>query len=350
MQHADAASSAASAASARGNRRAQFIALVQSRGAIGMLVVVALIAGLVFPDFLRPANLADIVSNSAFLGLVAVGQSLVIILGGFDLSVGSMVGLGTVLAAYAAPYGWGAAVLAPVAAGFVVGLVNGVLVARARMAPFIVTLAALLGLKGFALVLASQDLLIANPGFFTRIANGSVFGVSNLIWMLAVVYGLGALVLNHTRFGAQVFAIGGNEEAARMLGVRVERVKILAYALSGALAGLSGALLASHLDSGLSGAGTGYELQSIAAAVIGGVLLTGGVGTMAGPLAGVLLLGVIDNVINQVGTLSPYYQNLASGAFLLAAVIVQTVLTGRRHGASRTRAVKAGAVPRRPGS
>ncbi|MCX5545629.1 ABC transporter permease [Paraburkholderia sp. CNPSo 3076] len=325
------------------SRRAQVIALVQSRGAIAMLVVVALVAGMVFPDFLRPANLADIASNGAFLGLVAVGQSIVIILGGFDLSVGSMVGLGTVLAAYAAPYGWGAAMLAPVAAGFVVGLVNGVLIARARMAPFIVTLAALLGLKGLALVLASQDLLIAHPGFFARIANGSVFGVNNLIWVLVVVYALGGALLNHTRFGAAIFAIGGNEEAARMLGVRVERVKILAYGLSGALAGLSGALLASHLDSGLSGAGTGYELQSIAAAVIGGVLLTGGVGTMAGPLAGVLLLGVIDNVINQVGTLSPYYQNLASGAFLLAAVIVQTVLTGRRHGAARA----AGATRRR---
>ncbi|MEX3922182.1 ABC transporter permease [Paraburkholderia sp. BR10872] len=335
---------AQTAATPGANRRAQVIALVQSRGAIAMLVVVALVAGMVFPDFLRPANLADIASNGAFLGLVAVGQSIVIILGGFDLSVGSMVGLGTVLAAYAAPYGWGAAMLAPVAAGFVVGLVNGVLIARARMAPFIVTLAALLALKGLALVLASQDLLIANPGFFARIANGSVFGVNNLIWVLVVVYALGGALLNHTRFGAAIFAIGGNEEAARMLGVRVERVKILAYGLSGALAGLSGALLASHLDSGLSGAGTGYELQSIAAAVIGGVLLTGGVGTMAGPLAGVLLLGVIDNVINQVGTLSPYYQNLASGAFLLAAVIVQTVLTGRRHGAARA---AAGATRRR---
>ncbi|MEI7298431.1 ABC transporter permease [Paraburkholderia tropica] len=335
MAHETTSTPANATNAANGGRRERIIALVQSRGAIGMLVVVALIAGLVFPDFLHFSNLADIVSNSAFLGLVAVGQSLVIILGGFDLSVGSMVGLGTVLSAYAAPYGWGAALLAPVAAGFVIGLVNGLLIARAKMAPFIVTLAALLGLKGFALVLASQDLLIANPGFFAHIANGAIFGISNLIWVLAVVYGLGAVLLNHTRFGAAIFAIGGNEEAARMLGVRVERVKVLAYGLSGALAGLSGALLASHLDSGLAAAGTGYELQSIAAAVIGGVLLTGGVGTMAGPLAGVLLLGVIDNVINQVGTLSPYYQNLASGAFLLAAVIVQTVLTGRRHGVAR---------------
>lgn len=327
------------------NRRAQLIALVQARGAIAMLVVVALIAGGVFPDFLHAANLGNIVSNSAFLGLVALGQTLVIILGGFDLSVGSMVGLGTVISAYAAPYGWGAAMLAPVLAGCVVGIGNGLLIAKARMAPFIVTLAALLGLKGLALVLASQDLVIENPGFFAHIANGAILGVDNLIWILVVLFGIGAVVLNHTRFGATVFAIGGNEEAARMLGVRVERVKVLAYAISGALAGLSGALLASHLDSGLSAAGTGYELQSIAAAVIGGVLLTGGVGTVAGPLAGVLLLGVIDNVINQVGTLSPYYQNLASGVFLLAAVIVQSVLTRRRHGAAGRPAPGAATTP-----
>lgn len=311
-------------------RRQRIVRIVQARGAVGILVLVCLIAGAVFPDFLRVANLTDIVAAASFLGLIVIGQSLVIILGGFDLSVGSLVGLGTVIAAYAAPYGWAAALLAPVAMGLVVGLVNGVLIARARMAPFIVTLAALLGLKGLALLLASQDLLIPNAKTFTHIANGSLLGVSHLIWILVAAYALGALVLNRTAFGSSIFAIGGNEEAARMLGVRVERIKIVTYGVSGALAGLAGALLASHLDSGLAGAGAGYELQSIAAAVIGGVLLTGGVGTMLGPLAGVILLAVIENVINQVGTLTPYYQNLASGAFLLIAVVVQTVLTRSR--------------------
>jgi ribose/xylose/arabinose/galactoside ABC-type transport system permease subunit len=297
-------------------RRLRIVSVIQSRGAIGILILVGLVAGLIFPDFLHAANLADIVSAGSFLGLIVIGQSLVIIMGGFDLSVGSLVGLGTVISAYAAPYGWVAAMLAPVVAGLLIGFVNGVLIARARMAPFIVTLAALLGLKGVALVLASQDLLIANPGFFTIIANGSIFGLNNLIWILVAAYIVGAIVLNCTAYGAAIFAIGGNEEAARMLGVRVERIKIITYGVSGALAGLA--------------AGTGYELQSIAAAVIGGVLLTGGVGTMAGPLAGVILLGMIENIINQIGTLSPYYQNLASGAFLLVAVIAQTVLTSRR--------------------
>ncbi|WP_419728134.1 ABC transporter permease [Lichenicola sp.] len=310
--------------------RQRIIGLIQSRGAIAVLVAAVIAAGAAFPDFLRPGNLSDITAAASFLGLVAIGQTLVVILGGFDLSVGSMVGLGTVLAAYAAPYGALAAIAAPVAAGILVGLVNGLLIVRARMAPFIVTLAALLALKGLAVVLAGESLVIAAPGLFGQIANGGWFGIANLVVILAVAYMLAALLLNRTAYGAAVFAIGGNEEAARMLGLRVERTKILTYCLSGGLAGLAGSLLAAHLSSGLSSAGTGYELQSIAAAVIGGVLLTGGVGTMLGALSGVLLLGLIDNVINQIGSLSAAYQGLASGAFLLLAVVAQSGLTRSR--------------------
>ncbi|MDC6086304.1 ABC transporter permease [Burkholderia cenocepacia] len=216
-------------------RRAQFVRLVQARGAVAILVLVCLIAGRVFPHFLSAPNLLDIVAAAAFVALITIGQSFVIILGGFDLSVGSLVGLGTVIAAYAAPYGWGAALAAPVCVGLIVGLMNGWLIARARMAPFIVTLAALLGLKGLSLVLASQDMLIANPGLFATIANGSLFGVGHLVWIVLVAYLVAAFVLNHTRYGAGVFAIGGNEEAARMLGVHVEGLKIVTYGLSNRL-------------------------------------------------------------------------------------------------------------------
>ena len=326
--------SATVAAAARpGLRRAQLIGLLQARGALLVLLVAVAVAALLFPAFLQLGNLADIATAASFLGLVTAGQTLVIILGGFDLSGGSMVGLGTVLAAYAQPFGWLPALLLPVAAGVAVGLGEGVLIARVRMAPFIVTLASLLALKGLAIALAGESLVIATPGFFGLIANGHLAGVSTLIPILAGVFALGALVLNRTPFGAAVFAVGGNEEAARMLGIRVERVKILTYCLSGGLAGLSGALLAARLSSGLSGAGTGYELQSIAAAVIGGVLLTGGVGTMLGALSGVLLLGLINNVINQIGSLSAAYQGLASGAFLLAAVVIQSGLTRSKQAA-----------------
>lgn len=307
--------------------RVQLVGLIQARGAIFVLVLAALVAGLVFPDFLHLANVEDIITAASFLGVVAIGQTFVIILGGFDLSVGSMVGLGTVVAAYALPFGWLPALLLPIVVGTCVGLVDGLLIARTRMAPFIVTLAALLALKGASIALAGESMVIAQPGFFGAIANAHWLGISNLIVILVAAYALGALVLNRTQFGAAIFAVGGNEEAARMLGIRVERVKVLTYCVSGGLAGLSGALLAARLSSGLSAAGNGYELQSIAAAVIGGVLLTGGVGTMFGALAGVLLLGLINNVINQIGSLSAAYQGLASGAFLLLAVIIQAELS-----------------------
>jgi ribose/xylose/arabinose/galactoside ABC-type transport system permease subunit len=314
----------------RAERRRRMLDVAQSRGAVLVLTLAVLAAGLVFPDFLRRANLLDIVTAASFVGLVTIGQSFVIIIGGFDLAVGSVVGLGTVIAATCAPYGWVPALAAPVLVGTLVGLVDGTLIARARMAPFIVTLAALLAIRALAVATAGESLVIADPGFFATIANGNLLGVGSLVWVLLAAYAAAALLLNRTAFGTAVFAVGGNEEAARMMGVRVERVVILAYCLSGALAGLTGALLAAHLDSGLSAAGTGYELQSIAAAVIGGVLLTGGVGTMAGALSGALLLGLIDNVINQIGTLSAYYQGLVSGAFLLLAVVVQAALSRGR--------------------
>ena len=313
------------------DRRERLVALVQARIAVAVLFAVLVIASLAFPHFLRLGNLQDVATAASFLGIVAVGQTFVIIMGGFDLAVGSVVGLGTVLAAYAMPYGTLAAFALPIGVGALVGLVDGLLIARARMAPFIVTLAALLAIKAVAILLAGESLVIANPGLFSLIPNGAILGVGNLIWILIALTILGAVLLTATPFGTSVFAIGGNEEAARMLGVRVERIKVATYVLSGALAGLSGALLAGHLDSGLSAAGTGYELQSIAACVIGGVLLTGGVGTMLGTLSGVLLLGVIENIINQIGTLSASYQDLASGVFLLAAVIVQTALSASRR-------------------
>ena len=326
-----ASSPAPSSASAGRRHGARLIELVQARGAIVVLAVAILTAGASFPNFLRLGNLEDIVTAASFLGLVAIGQTFVIIMGGFDLAVGSMVSVGTVLAAYAVPYGWVAALTVPTVAGILVGLVDGVLIARARMAPFIVTLAALLALKGAAVALAGESMVIADAPGFAVIANGHLLGVNNLIVILLAAFALAALVLNRMPYGAAIFAIGGNEEAARMLGIRVERMKIATYCISGGLAGLAGALLAARLSSGLSAAGNGYELQSIAAAVIGGVLLTGGVGTLAGALAGVLLLGLINNVINQIGTLSAAYQGLASGAFLLLAVIIQSGLTRRRR-------------------
>ena len=322
--------SASATAIPRARRRERVIPLLQARIATLVLLVVAAIAAGAFPHFLTVGNIGDVVTAASFLGIVAIGQAFIIIMGGFDLAVGSTVGLGTVLAAYAMPYGTLAAFAVPVLAGALIGLVDGLLIARARMAPFIVTLAALLAIRAACLLLGGESMIISDPGLFARIPNGSIGGINDLVLILLGATAIAALVLNATPFGTALFAIGGNEEAARMLGIRVARTKVIAYVVSGTLAGLAGALLAGHLDSGLSAAGTGYELQSIAACVIGGVLLTGGVGTMLGVLSGVLLLGAIENIINQIGTLNAAWQDFASGLFLLLAVILQAALTRRR--------------------
>ncbi|WP_447652636.1 ABC transporter permease [Microbacterium sufflavum] len=303
---------------------------MQRYGIVGVLVAVGIVATFVSPSFGTIDNAANIVTAACFIGLITIGQSFVLITGGIDLSVGSMIGLGTVLAALAAPAGWVAALLAPIVAGTVLGLVNGILVGKARMAPFIITLSALLAVNGIAVALANSSIVI-DSGVFTSIANGSTLGLPNLVWILLLAFVVAAVVLNRTPFGSRMFALGGNEEAARMMGVNVTRVKVQVYTISGALAGLAGALLASRLSSGVASLGSTYELKSIAAAVIGGVLLTGGVGTMLGALSGVLLIAMIDNLINQLGSLNAYVQDLFTGVFLVLAMIVQTLLSRRRE-------------------
>jgi ribose/xylose/arabinose/galactoside ABC-type transport system permease subunit len=310
-------------------KRNRLLELTQSYGVIGALLLLCILAALLFPSFATTANFSSIATAACFVGLITIGQSFVLISGGIDLSVGSMVGLGTVIAALAAPYGWAAALAAPILVGSAMGLANGLLIGKARMAPFIVTLSALLAVKGIAVALAGSSIVI-DSGTFTRIGNGSFLGISNLIWILVAAFAAAGLVLNRTAFGSSVFALGGNEDAARMMGTDTTRIKVAVYVISGSLAGLAGALLASRLSSGVATLGTGYELTSIAAAVIGGVLLTGGVGTMLGALCGVLLIGVIQNIINQVGTLNAYYQDLVTGLFLVLAVIVQGILSNRR--------------------
>lgn len=312
-------------------RRNRVLELTQSYGVIGALLLLCVLAAVLFPSFASTANFSAIATAACFVGLITIGQSFVLISGGIDLSVGSMVGLGTVCAALAAPYGWAPALVAPILAGAFMGLANGLLIGKARMAPFIVTLSALLAVKGIALALAPSSIVIGPASGFTLIGNGSFLGISNLIWILLLAFSAASLLLNRTAFGSSVFALGGNEDAARMMGANTTRVKVSVYVISGSLAGLAGALLASRLSSGVATLGTGYELTSIAAAVIGGVLLTGGVGTMLGALCGVLLIGVIQNVINQIGTLNAYYQDLVTGLFLVLAVIVQGVLSNRRR-------------------
>jgi ribose/xylose/arabinose/galactoside ABC-type transport system permease subunit len=272
------------------------------------------------------------VLQGAFLGLIVVGMTFVIISGGIDLSVGSMVGLGGILAALAVQVSWPLALILPPLACGLIGFGNGLLIAKAKMAPFIVTLAGLLGIRGLALAFANEKPIgIGGSSPFDWFGQGQILGISVPVIFVVIAFAVGGLILARTSYGRIIFAIGGSEESARLMGLPVDRTKVIAYTTSGALAGLAGALLAARLSAGDPNAGLAWELDAISAVVVGGTLLTGGAGTMSGSLAGVLLLSILQNLINQVGTLGSYAQQVVSGFFLIVVVVVQAYLSRKER-------------------
>ena len=307
--------------------RERLFTTLQKRGAIAVLILVVAIAALTFDNFLTAQNLQNIVLQGAFLGLIVVGMTFVIISGGIDLSVGSILALGGVIAAQTVQVFWPLALILPPLLCGLIGFGNGLLIAKAKMAPFIVTLAGLLGIRGLALALAGERPIRIDGGSpFVWFGQGQILGVAVPIVFVVVAFIVGGLVLARTGYGRVIFAIGGSEESARLMGLPVDRTKIIAYTTSGALAGLAGALLAARISAGDPNGGLAWELDAISAVVVGGTLLTGGAGSISGSLAGVLLLSVLQNLINQLGTLGSYAQQLVSGFFLIAVVLVQAYL------------------------
>jgi len=304
-------------------------------GAPIVLALVLLGGTLLFGDsFASAQNFGNIALDSSYLLLIATGMTFVILSGGIDLSVGSLLALAGVLTAYGAHWGTGVAVALPLLVCAVFGLVNGLLIGRARIAPFIVTLAALLFARGLAFAVASEGntvRIIPADLLLTRFGQARWLGLHAPVWVALIAFGLGVVLLNRTRFGQAVFAIGDSQEASELMGLPVARVRIVVYVLSATLTGVAGVLIAAQTSSGLPTIGEGRELEAIAAVVIGGTLLSGGSGSLSGTLAGVLLLKVIQNLINQVGTLSAYYQQEVRGTFLIAVVLVQSRLARRRR-------------------
>ncbi|GGU23709.1 ABC transporter permease [Lentzea flava] len=303
--------------------------VLQRQGAAVALILMVTVSWLVFPRFGSLDNLRDLALQGSFLAVIALGMTFVIITGGIDLSVGSLYALGGVLAAWGSQYGFLAALTLPLAVCGAIGLINGLLIARTNMAPFIVTLASLLFARGLLLAITDEGATtyqIAPDSAFVELGRGTVFGFGYPIFIAAALCALGGVVLNRTNFGQNVFATGGAEQSAVLMGVPVARTKIGVYTASGTLAGLAGALTAAYLQSGVTVIGVGTELDAISVVVIGGTLLTGGMGTVLGTVIGVGLIKVIQNVINQIGTLDSNYQSVVSGVFLLIVVVLQRML------------------------
>lgn len=310
--------------------RTRFGLFVQQQGALVLLVLVCLIATARYEAFLTPENLLNVVRQNSMLGIVALGMTFVILTGGIDLSVGSLLALAGVIAAFLADYGLATAVIAAVAATAAIGFLNGVVIAKGRIQPFIVTLGMMIAARGLALAItdAKNVRVPASAEDFTWLGQGLIADFLPVpILILIIAFAVGWLILNYTPFGRHVFALGDNDEAARLMGLNIDRVTILVYTISGLLAGLAGVILASRLNTGSPVEGVGRELDAIAAVVVGGTLLTGGKGSVVTTLFGVLLLGVIFNIFNLEGQISPWWQLVFRGAILLAVVILQNRLT-----------------------
>lgn len=306
-------------------------ALVQESGALIALVALCIVGAMRYYTFATPENVLNLLRQNSMLGLVALGMTFVILTGGIDLSVGALLAVAGVVAATLASRGSALAIGGGVCAASLLGVANGLLITKARIPSFIVTLAMLIAARGAALaVTGEQSIAIPHTaGGLIWLGRGGVGGLPAPIALLIVAYATAWLVLRSTRFGRHVYATGDNEEAARLMGLRVDRVVIATYALSGALAGLAGVVLAARLGAGQPVAGIGWELDAIAAVVVGGTLLTGGQGGAGATLIGVLLLGVLFNLFNLDGGISPWWQWVMRGAFLLVVVAVQGRLQGR---------------------
>jgi ribose/xylose/arabinose/galactoside ABC-type transport system permease subunit len=315
----------------KASKRVGAIDLLRRNGALVALLAVCMLGVSRYEAFLTMENISNVLRQNSMLGFVALGMTFVILTGGIDLSVGALLAVSGVVAAYLASLGVVVAVVGGVAAAALLGTVNGLLITKARIQPFITTLAMLIGARGAALAATNEQSILVPAGAesFTSLGRGSVGLFPYPIILLVVAYVLGMLALRYTRFGRHVYAVGDSEEAARLMGLEVDRVIIATYALSGALAGVAGVVLAARLGSGQAVAGTGWELDAIAAVVVGGTLLTGGEGGAGATLVGVLLLAVIFNLFNLEGTISPWWQWVLRGGFLLGVVAVQGILQRR---------------------
>ena len=298
------------------------------------IIVLGMIVSTISGKFATPGNLLNVFQNACFIGLMAVGMTPVIISGGIDISVGSILGLSAVIFGIVlnmdVPLSIGIA--AALVIGTLCGAFNGAVIAYIRLQPFVVTLATLAIGRSLALVVTNNEVYYtfgrATDGMIA-LGGGYTFGLPNVIYALVVAVALLHFLLKMTRWGRWIFAIGGNESAARLAGIPVNLIKVSAYAFNGLMAAVTAVFLVGWLGAVTNAVGTGYELQVIAATVIGGASLTGGFGTAIGAGVGALLVEVIRNALLIAGV-NPFWQGAFVGSFILAAVLLERVRSSRR--------------------
>jgi ribose transport system permease protein len=312
--------------------------MLRGREAGTLLGLLVLSAGLWIgtPYFATAANLLNVAEQSAIVGVIAIGMTFVILTGGIDLSVGSLVALAGVVIGTTLQRGASVpvALLAGMATGVSGGALNGVMITRGSLPPFIATLGMMSVARGAALLLSDGRPISGFPETLRVLATARVFGLPMPVALMLMLYAIAYVVLTRTVAGRYVYAIGGNEEATKLAGVHVHVYKTLVYAVSGLSAALCAALLVARLNSAQPVAGIGYELDAIAAVVIGGTSLLGGSGSVIGTLIGALIMSVLRNGLNLLGV-SSYLQQIAIGVVIIVAVLIDMALRRRVHRASR---------------
>lgn len=310
-------------------RRGLPVAVVRNLGLVVAFVLLAVVGFITAGDrFMDSDNALTIVREAAVIGVISIGTTFVIITGGIDLSVGSVLGLATVWAttlatqAMADQYHWIVIVFTACAVGAITGLVNGVLIAYGRIVAFIATLAMMVAARGLAEMISNKQTQIVENDGLLDFLRGSVLGVPTMVWIFAIVAVLAWILLNRTTFGRRTVAIGGNPEAARLAGIRVREHTVAVYTLGGLCVGLAAVLMIGRTGVGTSTHGVMYELDAIAAVVVGGTLLIGGRGTIVGTVLGVLIFSTLTNVFT-LNNLSLSAQSVTKGAIIVIAVLLQ---------------------------
>ena len=300
------------------------VGAVRNLGLIGVLAVLGIIGGLTADTFWTRSNILTILQQGSVIGVISVGMTFVIIGGGIDLSVGKMMALVSVWATTAATQSYGPVVmvLCALLVGMGVGLVNGLLIAYGGMVAFIATLATLAASRGLAERISNKQSQLVTQQSINDIATTKLLGIPLLVWIFAAVAFVGWIVLNRTTYGRRTFAVGGNLEAARLAGINIRRHITTLYVLSGLCVGIAAIMITSLTTTGSSTHGDLYELDSIAAVIIGGTALTGGRGTVVGSVIGVIIFTTISNlfILNNLQTET---QNIAKGVIIVIAVLMQ---------------------------
>lgn len=299
--------------------------LLQKYGPLLALLLIVVVITILEPSFMTTTNVLNVLRQVSISALIAFGMTFIILTGGIDLSVGSTLALTGAIAASMLASGMDPVfvMLVTLLLGAVLGMINGVIIAKGKVAPFIATLATMTIYRGLTLVYTDGSPIsgLGDSITFQMVGKGYFFGIPVPVLTMLIAFFALWFILHKTTFGRRVYAVGGNENASRLSGINTDRVKIMVYSLTGMLAALSAIILTSRLNSAQPTAGTSYELDAIAAVVLGGTSLTGGKGWIFGTLVGALIIGVLNNGLNLIGV-SSFFQQVVKGVVILIAVLI----------------------------